>query len=166
MTIQTNKKFKLENLEKIVVNVGLGKMRNLTQFEEKLLPEVIKEISVITGQKPAVRRAKKSIAGFKTRTGDIIGLQTTLRGKRMKDFLARLINIVFPRVKDFRGIDLKNIDGGGNLNVGFKEQSAFPEINIEASKVNFGLQVTVVPKLRKREKAIELYRSLGLPLKK
>ncbi len=161
-----SKKFNNQTLEKMVVNVGLGRLRNNPQFEEKILPEVMKEAALITGQKPALRKAKKSIAGFKTRTGDIIGLQVTLRGKRMANFLSRIVNIVFPRVKDFRGLDNKNIDGSGNLNVGFKEQFVFPEINTEQSKVNFGLQVTVVPKIRNRGKAIDLYRSLGLPLRK
>lgn len=159
-------KTKITGLDKIVVNIGLGKLRNQAQFEEKFLPEVIKEAALITGQKPALRKAKKSIAGFKTRTGDIIGLQTTLRGRKMLDFLMRLIYVVFPRVKDFRGIDLKNVDENGNLNIGFREQFVFPEINIENSKVSFGLQVTIVPILKKRDKAIDLYKSFGLPLKK
>lgn len=155
-----------EHILKIVVNVGLGKLRNQASFEEKILPEVVKETAVITGQKPALRAAKKSIAGFKTRQGDTIGLQMTLRGKRMEDFFARLVNFVLPRVKDFRGIDLSNVDHDGNLNVGFKEQFIFPEIVPEKSKVNFGLQVTIVTDLKNREKAIDFYRSAGVPLKK
>lgn len=156
----------IKKLEKIVINIGLGKLRVNAQFDDKILPEVMKESALITGQKPALRKAKKSIAGFKTRTGDVIGLQITLRGKRMADFLKRVLNVVFPRVKDFRGLELKGVDGNGNLNIGFKEQFAFPEINMEQSKVNFGLQITIVPKIRNRVKAIDLYRSLGIPFKR
>ena len=151
---------------KIVVNISLGRLRSNSQFEEKLLPEVMKEAAILTGQKPAVRKAKKSIAGFKTRTGDIIGLQTTLRGKKMFDFFERVINIALPRVKDFRGLEIKSVDGSGNLNIGFKEQFVFPEVNMEQSKVNFGLQVTIVPNTRNRDKAIVLYKSLAMPFKK
>ncbi len=157
---------KFQGLEKIVVNIGVGKLRNLQHFEEKVLPEIIQEVALITGQKAALRPAKKAIASFKTRVGDIIGLRATLRGTRMNDFLTRINNIVFPRVRDFRGVNLKNIDLDGNLNIGFREQFVFPEINIEKSKINFGLQVTLVPYIKNREKAIELYRNLGVPLKK
>lgn len=153
-------------IEKIVINVGLGRLRNQANFEEKVLPEVMKEVALIAGQKPAPRQAKQSIAGFKTRTGDIIGLQTTLRGRRMNDFLKRLINVVLPRVKDFRGLDLSHIDQGGNLNIGLREQLVFPEIQADQSRVNFGLQITIVPKPEFRKKAVELYRDLGVPLKK
>ncbi|MFH0712770.1 MAG: 50S ribosomal protein L5 [Candidatus Jorgensenbacteria bacterium] len=155
-----------EKLEKIVVNVGLGKLRNQPSFEDKILPAIEGELAIITGQKPARRQAKKSIAGFKTRAGDIIGLQVTLRGKMMANFLKRLINLVFPRVKDFRGIDLKNIDERGNLNVGFREQFVFPEISAEKSKMNFGLQITLVIFAKSRNDAIDFYRSIGVPLKK
>ena len=152
-------------IEKIVVNVGIGRQSTQPHFKEKLLPDIMNEVAIITGQKPAPRTARKAVAAFKTREGDIIGLQVTLRGKRMNDFFARLINMVIPRVKDFRGVDLKNIDHGGNLNIGFKEQFSFPEIQIERSRVNFGVQVTIVLKEKNRDKAIDLYRSLGVPLK-
>lgn len=155
-----------QEIEKIVVNAGIGRLSQQGQFEEKILPEVNREFSIITGQKAATRLAKKSIAGFKIREGQIIGLKATLRQKRMEDFFARLVNLTLPRVKDFRGLDLTNIDESGNLNIGFKEQNVFPEIDMEKSKVNFGLQVTIVPRKKNREAAIALYRRLGLPLKK
>ncbi len=155
----------IKPIEKIVVNVGIGRQSTQPHFKDKLLPEIMSEVATITGQKPAPRAARKAVAAFKTREGDIIGLQVTLRGKRMNDFFARLVSIVIPRVKDFRGIDLKNVDHGGNLNFGFKEQYSFPEIQIEQSKVNFGVQVTIVLKEKNRDKAIDLYRSLGVPLK-
>jgi large subunit ribosomal protein L5 len=155
-----------QQIEKIVVNAGLGRLSQQGQFEEKILPEIDKEFSAITGQKASVRPAKKSVAGFKIREGQIIGLKTTLRHKRMEDFLTRLINLALPRVKDFRGLEISNVDESGNLNIGFKEQVVFPEIDTEKSRVNFGIQVTVVPRKKNRETAIDLYRRLGLPLKK
>lgn len=153
------------SLEKIVVNVGVGKMRSNAHFEDKILPEIMNELALITGQKPATRKAKKAVSNFKTRVGDIIGIQITLRGGKKKDFFKRLNSIVFPRVKDFRGIDVKCVDKNGNLNIGFKEQYVFPEVVIEKSNVNFGLQVTCVPKIQKRESAIGFYKSEGVPLK-
>src|SRR3989344_2633914 len=153
-------------LEKIVVNSGVGRMSALPNFEEKILPDLVKEISTITGQKPSSRGAKKSIAGFKLRQGNIVGLMVTLRGKRMMAFLDRLNSIVLPRLRDFRGLNLKGIDQNGNLSIGLKEQLVFPEITPEHSKVNFGMQITVVTKDKSREKAIELYRELGIPLQK
>ncbi len=156
----------LNNLEKIVVNVGVGKLRAQSQFDEKVLPEVIKELTSITGQAPAVRKAKKSIAGFKTREGDTIGLQVTLRRARMADFFTKVIATALPRVKDFRGIEQGTMDEKGNLNIGFREHVVFPEIIPEKSKINFGMQVTIVPRVRGKEKARALYQSLGVPLKK
>lgn len=156
----------IKDIEKIVINVGLGKLRNQGNFDDKVLPEVMKELAFITGQKPASRRARKSIAGFKIRAGDTVGLQVTLRGRRMADFFTRFISIILPRVKDFKGIDLRQIDQNGNLNIGLREQFVFPEIHADQSKVNFGLQITIVPKSEYRKKAVELYRSLKAPLKK
>ena len=155
-----------KKIEKLVVNTGFGRIASQPNFEEKVLPELVKEFSLITGQKPSSRAAKQSIAGFKLRTGMVIGLKATLRRKRMRDFLEKMIKAALPRVRDFRGIDLKNIDKMGNLTVGFKEHLVFPEVSPETSTVNFGIEVTIVPKERKREKAIVLYRELGIPLKK
>lgn len=157
---------KYKKFEKVVINVGVGRLRHNPHFDEKVMPEIIKELALITGQKASPRPAKIAIAGFKTREGDIIGLKITLRGHRMRDFLERLINIVFPRVRDFRGIDKKVIDQKGNLNLGFKDQLVFPEIIPDKSKVNFGLQVTIVPiPDKKRVDAIDLYKSINFPLK-
>jgi large subunit ribosomal protein L5 len=153
-------------IKKIVVNVGIGRLSQQANFEEKILPELAKEMALITGQKPAVTEAKKSISGFKVRQGQIVGLKVTLRRRRMNDFLERLIKIVLPRLRDFRGIDLKNIDSQGNLTIGLREQTVFPEINPEISKVDFGLEISIVSNARDREEAIEFYRQLGLPLKK
>lgn len=153
-------------IEKIVVNSGIGKLSSQPNFD-KILPEVINDIALITGQKPAIRPAKVSIAGFKIRTGMVVGLKATLRRKKMIDFLNKLIKVVFPRIRDFRGIDLTNVDGRGNLTIGIKEHIVFPEINPEQTKVNIGLQVTVVPKqIKSREEAIQFYKELGMPFKK
>lgn len=154
------------SLEKIVVSTGVGKLRDNSNFENQMLPEITEELTIITGQKPAVRKVKESIAGFKVREGDIVGLVVTLRGKRMKDFLERLIHITLPRVRDFRGISLEQFDREGNLTIGLKEHSVFPEINQEKCKVNFGLEITLVPDTKTKEEGISFLRGLGLPLMK
>lgn len=153
-------------LEKIVVNVGVGRMSHEPSFEEKILPEIMKELALITGQKPEVRRAKQSIAGFKVRAGQIVGVRVTLRRRRMKDFLSRFVHVALPRVRDFRGINLKSVDGAGNLTFGVKEHVVFPEINPEQSRYSFGLEITCVANVKNRAEAVALYRSLGIPLKK
>lgn len=147
-------------LEKIVINIGIGK------FDSKVLPNLMSEVALITGQKPSPRPAKKSIAGFKLREGEIVGLKVTLRGKRMEQFLERLNKVVLPRLRDFTGISTKHIDQQGNLSIGLREHVVFPEINEENLKVNFGMQITIVPKVDSRSEAIDLYRSIGVPLMK
>lgn len=148
-------------IEKVVVNCGVGRFR-----EEKEREEIIKFLALITGQKPAPRQAKKAIASFKTRRGLVIGYQVTLRGKRMWDFISRLINIAFPRTRDFQGISEKSFDPQGNLTVGIKEHIVFPEIIGEDYRFLFGLEVTVVTTARKREEGIELLRLFGFPIRK
>ena len=156
----------ISKIEKIVINVGIGRVSALPNFD-KTLPEIVKELSLITGQKPSPRPARQSIATFKLRAGAIIGLKTTLRRNKMRDFLDRLTKTALPRIRDFRGIDLSSIDKQGNLTTGIKEHIVFPEIIGDQSKVNFGLSITIVPKIVKnREEAIKLYRELGIPLKK
>lgn len=155
----------LIKIEKVVVNIGVGKLRNLQNFDDKVLPAIMEEIALITGQKPATRQAKQAIAGFKTRTGDVVGLQVTLRRQRMAGFLNKVIHVALPRVKDFRGLELSNVDEHGNLNFGFREQFVFPEVSPEKSRITFGMQVTVVPRDRNRDAAIDFYRSLRIPLK-
>lgn len=151
---------------KIVVNVGVGKMRNISQFDDKVLPAIMEELKTITGQQPSVRKARQSISSFKIRQGDVVGLQVTLRGKRMMDYFTRLVTTALPRVRDFRGLPLSNVDGHGILNLGVREQTVFPEIIAEKSFYPFGVQTTIIPKKKMvREDAIELYRSLGVPLR-
>ncbi len=155
-------------LEKIVVSTGIGKIAaSTTNFEDKILPEMIKDIAAITGQKPSVRRARKSISGFKIREGAVVGLAVTLRGGRMFAFFHKLNTVILPRIRDFAGIKRESLDDGGNLNIGIKDSAIFPEINPDVQRVNFGVQVTVVPKsVKKREEAAEIYKNMGVPFKK
>ncbi|MFC1594917.1 50S ribosomal protein L5 [Patescibacteria group bacterium] len=161
------KKFGFKNdlrvprIKKVVINTGIGKLR-----EEKEREEIKKMLELIAGQKPQPCLAKKAIASFKTRQGLIIGFRVTLRGKRMYDFLERLVWIAIPRMRDFRGIDLKSIDEGGNLNIGIREHIIFPEMSGEDVRKMFGLQITIVTNAETREEAVELFRELGFPLKR
>lgn len=157
-----------DRLEKAVVNVGIGRLSTQPNFDDKILPEIINEISSITGQKPSLRPAQKSISGFKLRQGMVVGLKTTLRGKYMNSMVCKIINSVLPRVRDFRGISESAVDKSGNLNIGFKEHLVFPEISPEHSKVNFGLQITLVPRISIKNKAaaIDFYKKIGIPFKK
>lgn len=155
-----------KKIEKIVVSSGVGKRSQEDHFEDKILPEIEADFAKVTGQKPSRRPAKQSVAGFKIREGQVIGLKATLRGKRMRAFLNKVVNLALPRVKDFRGLDTKNVDANGNLNIGLKDQAVFPEIELEKTKIMFGIQITIVPKIKNRESAIDLYRGLGVPLKK
>lgn len=164
--IQIKKKpLQSSGLEKIVVNVGVGKLSSQPNFQDKILPEITKELGLISGQKPMVRPARMSIAGFKLRAGTPVGLKTTLRKKRMNDFLNKLVQIVLPRVRDFRGLKPESIDPNGNLTIGLKEHLVFPEVSPETSKTNFGMEITLVPKLKNKEKAVALYKALKIPLK-
>ena len=157
----------IKKIEKIVVNSGIGRLTERANFEDKILPELMKEFALITGQKPSPRPARISIAGFKIREGMIVGMKATLRGKRMEQFLDRLIKIVLPRIRDFRGISLDHVDKRGNLTIGIKECIVFPEINPETLQTNFSLEITLVPKYsHDREEMVELYRSLHIPFKK
>ena len=124
---------------KVIVSTGVGKVNK----DKKRLELIQDRLSRITGQQAAQRAAKKAIANFKSRTGDIVGYQVTLRGKRAEDFLSKLINIVLPRVKDFRGLNAKAIDEMGNITIGIKEQTVFPETADEDSKDLFGMAITI-----------------------
>lgn len=149
-------------IEKVIVNVGIG---SSALKDEKTQEIISKDLTLITGQKPVPTLAKKAIAGFKTRKGMIIGLKSTLRGRRMHDFLFRLINTALPRTRDFRGLSPKSVDQGGNLTIGIKEQIIFPELSGEDIKKVFGLEVTVVSNTKKREEALELFKLFGFPIK-
>jgi large subunit ribosomal protein L5 len=148
-------------IEKVVINIGLGRALK----DEKFMEIALRDLALITGQKPKTTLAKKSIANFKTRKGQIVGAIVTLRGKRMRDFLSRLINIALPRTRDFRGISLKSLDKNGNLTIGIKEHIVFPEISGEEIRNIFGFEITVVVKAKNRDEAIKLYKTLGFPIK-
>ncbi len=156
----------INNLEKIVVNVGIGRFSAQPNFKEKILPELIKDVKQITGQHPAFCLAKISVAGFKLREGTVVGLKVTLRGKRMEDFFNRLNKIVLPRIRDFRGISLQSMDSNGNLTIGLKEHTAFPEIIPELSKFDIGLEISFVSKETNKEKAMDFYKKAGIPFKR
>jgi large subunit ribosomal protein L5 len=148
-------------LEKVVVSVGVKEA--LT--DNKVMDEVEKDIATITGQKPSVRRAKKSIAGFKLRAGQPIGLAVTLRGERMWSFLERLISAALPRVRDFRGLPEDSFDGHGNYSLGLREQVVFPEVDYaKVSKIR-GFEVTIKTTARDDESARKLLKMIGLPIK-
>ncbi|MFD2657873.1 MULTISPECIES: 50S ribosomal protein L5 [Gracilibacillus] len=149
-------------VEKIVVNMGVG---DAVQ-NSKALDAAVEELAQITGQKPVVTKAKKSIAGFRLREGMPIGAKVTLRGERMYDFLQKLIDVSLPRVRDFRGISKKAFDGRGNYTLGVKEQLIFPEINYDQVNKVRGMDVVIVTTADSDEEAAELLTQLGMPFQK
>ncbi len=148
-------------LQKIVVSMGLGKAIN----DKKILEAAIRDLSVITGQKPVVCQAKKSVSNFKVRQGDKTGLKVTLRRERMYEFLDRLINLTIPRVKDFRGLNPNGFDGRGNYSIGLSEQSVFPEIDSARIEYQQGMNITFVTTARSDDESREMFRLFGMPLK-
>ena len=148
-------------LEKIVVNMGVGEA---TQ-NAKALDPAVNEMGQITGQKPVVTRAKKSIASFKVREGQPIGAMVTLRGERMYEFLDRLVNVALPRVRDFRGVSTRSFDGRGNYTLGLKEQLMFPEIDYAKVDKARGMNVTIVTTARDDNQARALLKHLGMPFR-
>lgn len=149
-------------VEKIVLNIGVGDAVS----NSKLLDEAVNELTSITGQKPVITRAKKSIAGFKLREGAPIGCKVTLRGERMYEFLDKLVNISLPRVRDFRGVSNNSFDGRGNYTLGIKEQLIFPEINFDKVNKLRGMDIVFVTTAKSDEEGRELLAQLGMPFKK
>lgn len=149
-------------LKKIVINVGVTDQ----QHRDKAIENVANQIAAITGQKPTIRAARKSIAGFKLRQGDPIGVSVTLRGDRMYQFLDKTISVVIPRVKDFQGLPLKSFDGQGNYNFGLTEQIIFPEIDYDKIDLIRGLQITLVTSTSSDEEAKSLLSLMGIPFEK
>jgi large subunit ribosomal protein L5 len=148
-------------LEKIVVNMGVGEAAQ----NSRALDGAMDELAKITGQKPQLRRARKSVAGFKIREGMPVGVRVTLRGERMWEFLDRLISIALPRVRDFRGVDPSSFDGRGNFALGLREQLIFPEISYDSIDAMRGLDVAIVTSAETDEEAWELLRLLGMPFR-
>jgi large subunit ribosomal protein L5 len=147
---------------KVVVNMGVGE----AVADPKLLDQAIEELSIIVGQRPAVRRAKKSIANFKLREGMAIACTATLRGKRMYEFLDRLLNLALPRVRDFRGVSPKAFDGRGNYTLGIREHLIFPELNVAKVQKVKGMNVCIVTTAQTDEEARTLLDGLGMPFRK
>lgn len=164
--------YAVPKITKIIINSGVGKMMNIrkgkevTDSDEGVIEGLISEFSLIAGQKPQIVRAKKSIAGFKLRAGTIAGVRATLRGERMYHFFDRLINISFPRTRDFRGFEKKSVDESGNMTLGIPEQIIFPEIPHDKVRQMWGMEVTIVTSAKNREEGIELLGGLGMPFKK
>ncbi|KGQ22671.1 50S ribosomal protein L5 [Thermus filiformis] len=162
------KRFGYENvwavprLVKVVVNQGLGEAKE----DARILEKAAKELSLLTGQKPAVTRAKKSISNFKLRKGMPIGLKVTLRGDRMWIFLEKLLNVALPRIRDFRGVNPNGFDGRGNYNLGLREQLIFPEITYELADAPRGMDIAVVTTAKTDEEARALLELLGFPFRK
>lgn len=154
-------KMAVPRLEKIILNVGVGEAtQNI-----KILDTAKTELSLITGQLPAIGRAKKSISSFKLRQGQAIACYVTLRGKRMYEFFDRLVNIVLPRVRDFRGVSPNSFDGRGNYTLGMREQLVFPEIDYTKVERPRGMNITIVVSTKKTEEAYALLKKLGMPFR-
>ncbi len=161
-------KFKYENamevpkLEKITINIGLGEAKE----NAKLMETTIEELGVITGQRPVVTRAKKSIANFKVREGMPVGTKVTLRGENMYVFADKFFNIALPRVRDFKGVSVNSFDGRGNYSMGIKEQLIFPEINYDRVDLIKGMNIVFTTTAKTDEEALELLKLLGMPFEK
>ncbi len=149
-------------IEKVVLNVGFGK----TGTDDKIREQVLTNLNLITGQKPAVRTAKKAIAAFKVRAGQPVGAQVTLRKKKMYDFLDKLTAIVLPRVRDFRGVSEKSFDGRGNYSLGFREINVFPEIEYSKNDKQSGVEITIATSAKTDDMAKELLEGIGIPFRK
>lgn len=155
-------RFQVPKITKVTLNVGVGKSLK----DPNYLSVVEDSLTRIAGQKPVRAKAKKSIASFKIREGQVIGLSVTLRKTRMLDFLEKLIHVALPRVRDFRGLDVRAVDKQGNLNIGFRENLAFPEIKSDEIERTHGLEVNITSNAGSREEGIALFTLLGFPFKK
>jgi large subunit ribosomal protein L5 len=151
----------IPRLEKIVINVGVGEAAK----NAKLLDSVVAEVSLITGQRPVIRRAKKAISNFSLREGMPIGVSVTLRRERMWEFLDRFVNVSIPRIRDFRGLSTKSFDGRGNFTIGIKEQLIFPEIDYDKVQKIHGMDVTFVTTAQRDDEGMALLRQLGMPFR-
>jgi large subunit ribosomal protein L5 len=165
---QLTKEFDYDNvmevprLAKIVVNIGIGEAKD----NDKALDAAVGDVVIITGQKPSLIKAKKSVAAFKLRAGQTVGIKTTLRGRRMWYFLDKLLNIALPRIRDFRGVSPEGFDGRGNYSLGLREQVMFPEIDYDKIDKLRGLEVSIVTTARTDDEARSLLTRLGMPFRK
>lgn len=161
-TFEYDSVMQVPKLEKIVVNMGIGD----AVFNSKVLDDAVEELTFLTGQKPVITKAKKSISNFKLREGMPIGAKVTLRGDKMYYFLEKLVSIALPRVRDFRGISANSFDGRGNYTVGIREQIIFPEINLDKVKKIRGMDIVIVTTAKSDQEGRALLSSLGMPFKK
>jgi large subunit ribosomal protein L5 len=157
--LRLNTVMQVPRIQKITLNMGVGEAKN----DAKQLDNAIDELTTIAGQRAQMRRARKSIAGFKIREGMPVGARVTLRGDRMWEFLDRLVSIALPRIRDFRGLSPRSFDGRGNYSLGVREQLIFPEINYDDVSTIRGLDVTITTTAPSDEQALALLRALGLP---
>lgn len=148
-------------IAKVVLNAGVGKQRESKDY----LQAVVRDLAAITGQTPHQRLARKSISGFGVRSGNIVGYSVTLRGKYMSDFIQKFVHITLPRVRDFRGIPLKSLDGHGNLSIGLREQLPFPEIHMDKTDIIFGVEITIVTSTSDNALSEALFRAIGFPFR-
>jgi large subunit ribosomal protein L5 len=151
----------LPRLEKVVVSMGLGAATK----NKALMEQAQKDLTLITAQKPQVMKARKSVAGFMLRKGQEVGLKVTLRGRRMYEFLDRLISTAIPRIRDFRGLNPKSFDHAGNYSLGISEQAVFPEISVEQIQASQGMNVTIGIRSRKKEDSVALLQAMGFPFR-
>ncbi|MDP2642866.1 MAG: 50S ribosomal protein L5 [Candidatus Peregrinibacteria bacterium] len=161
-TLKLTNVMAVPKVTKITINVGLG---TYLKTHNKDHASVVETIGKITGQRPVLTKARKAISNFKTREGEIVGIKVTLRGTRMYDFLNKLVNITFPRVRDFRGISPKAFDGQGNYSVGFKEHIVFPEISPDDVMKIHGVEVCISTTAKNNEQGFELLKAFGFPFK-
>jgi large subunit ribosomal protein L5 len=165
---QMTKEFEYENVmevprvAKVIVNVGIGEAKD----NDKALDAAVGDVVTITGQKPALIKARKSVAAFKLRQGQTVGIKTTLRGRRMWYFLDKLLNVALPRIRDFRGVNPEGFDGRGNYSLGLREQVVFPEIDYDKIDKLRGLEVAIVTTARNDDEARSLLTRLGMPFRK
>jgi len=160
-SFQYANRMQIPKIEKIVLNMGLGEAIN----DNKIMEEAVQELEIISGQKPIITRAKKSIAAFKLREGMPVGCTVTLRRERMYDFYSKLVNIALPRVRDFRGVSPKGFDGRGNYTLGIKEQIIFPEIDYDNVNRIKGLNVTIVTSAKTDKEGFTLLQLMGMPFR-
>lgn len=156
-------KLAMPKLMKIVLTVGLGHQLEGTKLDPVAKEQVLKDLAVITGQKPVVTRAKKSVSNFKVRRGYEDGAMVTLRGAHMWEFFDRLVSMAIPRIRDFRGLKTSSFDGQGNYSFGLTEQAVFPEVNMAEAKFMHGMNITIVVKNSDPEKSKEFLKQLGMP---
>ena len=153
--------FEVPKLKKIVLNMGVGDGKD----DSKLIDKALDDLSLISGQKAVKTKSKKAISGFKIRAGMPLGVKVTLRNKIMYEFLDRLVNIAIPRIRDFRGLNMKSFDGNGNFSMGIKEHVIFPEINFDKVEKIRGMDITICTSAKNNNEAIELLKSFNMPFK-